>query len=273
VGLVSSSWRTLSQALGLLRKVEVSVKNKEFCYIVTIALLFATTFILFGILIGSTNHRDLFSNLKWTDILSSFSAAIAGLATVFAASFAGLALKSWKQQVHVQRQVKFLDEMSEALNEYTNLIVAPIELVRYAKIGIEGYSLAHVDSSDFSHSGMVKYIEKAGQTDADTINDYLSKCICSLTKIRSLKIKGNLMGFDDYERCYSSCDRISRTYPAIQAFSTMMGQKYLNWQNPTVEKQVRKVFAMDPDDLVKIVENCNNEFLQFANEKYKAALK
>jgi hypothetical protein len=253
--------------------IEELVKNKEFFYAITIALLFAIVFILLGTLIGATNLKNMFVDVKWTDIVSSFGAMVGGVATVFAALFAWAALKSWKQQIHVQRQIKFLDDMSEAFNEYSNLIAAPIELIRYSKIAVEGYSFSDMDNTSFAESGLVKYIEKSGYDDADTINHHLSNCVGSLNKIRALTIKGNLMDFEAYQDCYSACDRISKTYPAVQAFSTIVGSKHLNWHNPKVEEQVRKVFSMDPEDLVRTVKNCNNEFIIFAKKKYKLALK
>ncbi|RZR34224.1 hypothetical protein [Vibrio vulnificus] len=247
--------------------------NKEFVYILFIALLSMVVCILLGVLIGSTNLEGAVSNVTWTDMLSGFGGLIGALATMVAATFAGLALTSWKKQTQAQRQILFLDELTEAFNEYSNLISVPIELITYSKLAIEGYSFSDSKGQTFGESGVVKYFKRVGQEDAEKINQYLNKCTGSLNKIQSLTIKGNLMGFHDYHTCFDACARLAKTYPAIQAYSSMISNKYLNWNNPEVEIAVRKVIEMDPNDLNAIVNSCNKELIKFAQNKYRLAMK
>lgn len=247
--------------------------NKEFVYILLIVLLSMVVCILFGVLIGSTNIEGTVSSVKWTDMLSGFGGLIGALATVVAAVFAGLALTSWKKQTQAQRQILFLDELTEAFNEYSNLVSAPIELIKYSKLAIEGYSFSDLKGQSFGESGVVKYFKRAGQEDAEKITQYLNKCTDPLKKIQSLTTKGNLMGFHDYHICFDACARLSKTYPAIQAYSSMISNKYLNWNNPEVEMAVRKAMEMDPNDLNAIVRSCNDELISFAQDKYRLAMK
>ncbi|HAS6323074.1 TPA: hypothetical protein I7235_22450 [Vibrio vulnificus] len=247
--------------------------NKEFVYILFIAFLSIVVCILFGILIGSTNLGGTFSGVKWTDILSGFGGIIGALATFCAAVFAGLALTSWKKQTQAQRQILFLDELTEAFNEYSNLVSAPIDLVKYSKFAIDSFSSVDSAGLPFEQSGIVRYFEIAGKEDAERINQHLSKCIESLNKIQALTTKGNLMGFYDYHICFEACARLSSTYPAIQAYSSRISTKNLNWSNPEVEVVVRKAIEMDPNDLSAIVKSCNEELILFAQEKYKFAMK
>ncbi|MDH5938940.1 hypothetical protein L8R84_22805 [Vibrio splendidus] len=249
------------------------MNNREFYYVLAITLHLATVCTLLGVLIGATNFNGTFTDLKWTDVLSSFGTIIGATATLIAAIFAGLALKSWKQQIHVQRQVTFLDELSEAFNEYSNLVVAPIELVKYSKLAIEGHSFCDSAETPFEESGLIKYIKQSGKEDAERISENLNKCIDSLNKIHALTTKGNMMGFEDYHVCFSACVRLSKTYPAIQAYSGLIGYEYLNWSNPKVEEYASNAMKMDPSDLTAIVKNCNSELIRFAMEKYKVALK
>ncbi|MFA0662749.1 hypothetical protein AB4619_27260 [Vibrio splendidus] len=249
------------------------MKNREFYYVLAITLYFTIVCIMLGVLIGATNFNGTFSDLKWTDVLSSFGAIIGATATLIAAIFAGIALKSWKQQIHVQRQITFLDELSEAFHEYSNLVVAPIELVKYSKLAIEGYSFSYSAETSFEESGLIKYIKQSGKEDSVTINENLNKCLDSLNKICALTTKGNMMGFEDYHICFSACERLTKTYPAIRAYSELISYQYRNWSNPQIVEYVRNAIEMDPSDLTAIVKNCNSELIQFAMEKYKVALK
>ena len=205
-----------------------------------------------------------FASWNWLEILKTST----GFGT---AIIAWLALQNWKRQSKAQKETAFLDEITDAIHEFIDLIAAPMEMVRFIKIGVSSYSgLPQLDRS-LKYPEAVAYIQKQGAEDAKRLYEYLKPCTPILSKIRSLVAKGQVFEFEDYSECQNACRLITQQHEQIQAICALIGNPNWNWQNPQVEKTLGGVLAIDPDQMKQQVEQQNVKFIEFVRKSYAAA--
>lgn len=206
------------------------------------------------------------SSWNWAEIIK-------GIVSIWVATVATLALKTWKRQSKAQKQTDFIDEITESVHEFIDLMAAPTEMVKYVKIGIESYaSLPELDQS-LENPEAVAYIQKKGQEDAKQLYEYLKPCTQPLSKIRSLVAKGQVFGFKNYNECQNACAMITWQYERIQALCYIIGSGSLNWKNPEVQESLRKVISLDSGDIEKQIKEQHVKFLIFIKDNYKTIYK
>ncbi|EJL6368366.1 hypothetical protein NMR34_003601 [Vibrio cholerae] len=81
------------------------------------SILAFLSLVMFGILIGKTDSKSLFFDVKWTDVISSFGSVIAGNAAIIAASAAAIGVDSWLKQLRVGKSLVVVWDAQVALRK------------------------------------------------------------------------------------------------------------------------------------------------------------
>lgn len=210
-----------------------------------------------------------FINKTVTFLSGNWPEIVKGIVSVWVAMVATLALKTWKQQSKAQKQTDFMDEITESVYEFIDLMADPIEIVKFVRIGIESYAgLPQLDQS-LENPEAVAYIQKRGKEDAKQLYEYLKPCTQAMSKIHFLVAKGQVFGFKNYYECQDACAMITWQHERIQALCYMIGSESLYWKNPKVQESLRNVIALDPDDIKKQIREQSVKFLIFVKDNYQ----
>jgi hypothetical protein len=193
--------------------------------------------------------------------------------SIWVAIVATLALKTWKRQSKAQKQIDFLDEITNSVHEFLTAMSAPIETVKYIKIGFESYASTPNLDHKIENPGAVAYIQKRGEEDSKKLTEYLKLCVTSLNKIRSLSAKGQVLGFKNYSVCQNSCMMLTWQYDRIQSLCYLVGSPSLNWYNPEIQNTLKKYMELDSEKIKKETEDNYVSFLTFVKENYEKIYK
>lgn len=203
---------------------------------------------------------------NWAEIVK-------GGVSIWVATVATLALKTWKRQSKAQKQTDFMDEITNSVHEFIMAMSAPTEMLKYIKIGIESHAKSPDLPPGIENPEAVAYIQKSGKEDSKRLIEYLNLCNPSLTKIRSLSAKGQVLGFKNYAECQNACTMITWQHERIQALCYVIGNPSLNWENPEVQKTLSKVIQLDPEEISRELKEYNVLFLTFVTENYSTIFK
>ena len=201
-----------------------------------------------------------------------WSAIIQALASIWVAMVATLALRTWKRESKARRQTDFLDALTDSIHDFIALMAAPIEMVKFAKIAIQSHAeLSQVDKR-LRTPGAIAYIERRGKEDSKQFGELLDKGMPAVSTVRSLVAKGQVLGFTNYNECRDSCALITWQYDRIQAFSQVIGQTTLYWENPNVQDIVDKALSIEAEGIKTYLQEQNIKLLEFVQANYKAIL-
>jgi len=193
--------------------------------------------------------------------------------SIWVASVATLALKTWKRQSKAQMQINFMDEITNSVHDFITAMSAPIASVKYIKIGFESYASMPNLIHDIENPGAVAYIQKRGEEDSKKLLEYLNLCGPSLTKISSLSAKGQVLGFKNYSVCQNACIMMTRQYERIQSLCYLVGSPSLNWYNSEIQNTLKKVMQLDSEEIKKEIDAYHVSFLTFVKENYEKIYK
>jgi hypothetical protein len=206
---------------------------------------------------------------NWAEIVE----IVKGGVSIWVAIVATLALKTWKRQSKAQKQTDFMDEITNSVHEFVAAMSAPIEMLKYIKIGIESHARAPELPSGVENAEAVAYIQKHGKEDSKKLLEYLNFCHPSLTRIRFLSAKGQVLGLKNYEQCQNTCTMLTWQHERIQALCYIIGNPSLYWQNPEVQKTLSKVIQLDPEEIRRELGEHSVIFLTFVKENYRSIFK
>lgn len=202
-----------------------------------------------------------------------WSKIIQAVTSIWVAIVATWALTTWKLQSKAQKKSDFMDELTDTVHEFINLLGAPTQMVKYIKIAIECYeSLPHPDRNT-ENQGAIEYIMTDGKRESERLHELLEPCAHPLSKINSLVAKGQVFGFSDYGVCQVSCKMITAQYDRIQALCYMIGNETANWENPKIQETLSKVVALDENDIRDAINEFNSKFLTFVKKNYEMIYK
>ena len=215
---------------------------------------------------------EIVSRIFDTLIGWNWSAIIQALVSIWIAIVATLALWTWKHQSKAQRQTDFLDTLTDSVHDFIILMAAPIAFVKFTKMAIK----CHVDPAQvdtrLSTPGAIAYIERKGKDASKQLGELLDNIRPVLSKIRTLVAKGQVLGFRNYNECRDSCYLITWQYDRIQAFSQVIGETTLYWENPEVKETVDKVLSIEAEDIEIYLQEQNIKLLEFVRTNYGAIL-
>jgi len=148
------------------------------------------------------------------------------------AIIATIALNTWRKQIKAQKHVNFLDELTDTVHAFILSMSAPVTSLRFAKIAIDAHSYVHKDSADKRNVGAIEFIKKEGKVTRESIQEQLEAVRPILSKMKTLVAKGQILGMKNYFKCQNACNMLEWSYNQIEAFSSIIGNANLNWENP-----------------------------------------
>jgi hypothetical protein len=206
----------------------------------------------------------LFENLanwRWPEI---FTAA----GTVALAVFACRALAAWKGQEKAKRETDFLSELVDAVHLFIAEMSKPITVAKFIKIGMD----SHAPEGELEGReviGAIAYIRKRGAEDSKRLLSALEAIQPTTIRIQSLIAKGQVFKFDGYSKCYDAVRILAWHFGRLEALAALIAYGELNWDNPEVVAQLRKVMDVAADDLEKKLLEQNVVVLTFFIETYE----
>lgn len=215
-----------------------------------------------------TSSEDIIPmcELDWAEIAKI-------LISIWVATVATIALKTWKRQSKAQRQIDLLDELTNAIHEFIETMSAPTEVLHFIQIGIESHKGTWGLRSDVENPEAVAYIEKHGKEDSKRLLEYLNLSAPALTRIRSLSAKGQVLGFMNFQECQNACLMLARQHDRIQATCFIIGSTSLYWPNPEVQKSLNALVQIDPVEIKTELGAQNIKYLEFVKENYEKIYK
>lgn len=205
----------------------------------------------------------------WPAIIGAIATVIGAIATVWLVYIGKSALSTWKKQSRAQRQLDFMDQITDAVHELIGLLENPIAVVRVIKIGIDSHSgLNHTTETDAA----IEYIKKSGKDTAKQLLEHLQPCKQALFKVKSLVVKGQILGLNNYEECRRACEMISWQHDRMWSLYVMIGLESLNWENPKVKENLALVIKIDSEEMKQQLGKANVQFIVFVQNNYQAIL-
>lgn len=199
---------------------------------------------------------------NWTDIIAS----VTGILTVIVAFSA---LYTWKDQLKADKRFKLLDDLTDNVNEFVELLNVPIQHIKYIKMHINSLEGHYGLNNDIGNPQVVYFIEQNGQEEGQRLIDSLSQCNESLKKIESLLIKGKVLDLKNYDECINACKSMINVYNAIQGFYVMISRDHLNWDNDVVQETLETVIVnTDHMLLEQTVQDNQKKYVDFVKERY-----
>ncbi len=192
-----------------------------------------------------------------------------GVAGIWMAIIATIALNTWRKQIKAQKHVNFLDELTDTVHAFILSMSGPVTSLKFAKISIDAHSYVHKDSTDKKNVGAIEFIKKDGKVSRESIQKQLEAVRPILSKMKALVAKGQILGMRNYSKCQNACNMLEWSYNQIEAFSSIIGNENLNWDNPEVQETLDKILAVDPEQIFENMSEQNSEYLLFAKQAYQ----
>ena len=199
------------------------------------------------------------------------SALLQGIGAIWVSVVATIALRAWRKQLHAERQLAFIDVLTDTIHEFILLMASPTSQLEWAQIGIEAHKGAAFGFEKYEHSAAIAYISKAGKETSARLFESLAKVKPVLGKMRALVVKGQVLGFPDYSHCQNACELLGWTHDHIEAFSSILDTRDLNWEHPFVQQSLDSLPKFDPERVRTTLQEQNAEFIRFARQAYKNA--
>ena len=206
-------------------------------------------------------------------LLINWLAIIQGIAGIWVAIIATIALNTWKRQIKAHKHIEFLDELTDTIHNFILSMSEPITHLEFTKIGIDCYAGIHNEPEDMKNPEAVAFIKKCGKSTRDDIRECLTAARTILSKMNSLVAKGQIFGIDNYSQCQEACRMLEWSYNQIEAFFSIIGRQHLNWYNPKVQSALEKVLLVNPEDIKNNLTQQNTNFLLFAKQAHTKILK
>lgn len=208
-------------------------------------------------------HMNAVLNWDWSGIIQS-------IASVVVALVAFLALATWKQQLKAQKQTNLLDELTDTVHEYLQLMVQPTEVLKIMRIGIENHVVLPTNRDNIKNPEVVAYIESRGENDSKKLWEYIRECNSSVAKIQSLVAKGQVYGLLNYDVCKSTCKMLLWQHERLQVVAIVIGSTTMNWDHPDVQKSIDSMLTVNPEDIKVQMAEQYNKYIKFVAENYRA---
>ena len=192
-----------------------------------------------------------------------------GIAGIWVAIIATIALNTWRRQIKAQKHVDFLDELTDTVHAFILSMSGPVSSLKFAKIGIDSHSSVHKDTADQKNAGAIEFIKKKGRSTRESIQEQLEPVRPIMIKMKLFAAKGQILKIKNYNKCQNACNMLVSLYNQIEAFSSIIGDSNLYWENPEVQKALEKILTINSEQIEKNLADQNSEYLLFAREAYQ----
>jgi hypothetical protein len=192
---------------------------------------------------------------------------------IWVAWVATAALSTWKKQLRAQKQLSFIDELTDTVHEFILLMAAPINRLVYAKIGIDAHKGIALEFEQYENAEAIAFIHKDGRGTSERIVADLALVRPVLGKMQALAVKGQVLGLKDYPKCQDACAMLAWSYDQIEAFCAIIGNPNLNWGHPLIQESLGNLSKIDADRINTNLAEQNKKFVEFATMAYANAIR
>lgn len=194
--------------------------------------------------------------------------AIRAIAPVATAGIAFFALRNWKRQDKTKRQADFLDQLTEAVHDFIGAMRTPLTRMQMIKIGMQSHSPMEPKNSDPAIAGAIEYIERRGNEDGKQLFEDLEAARPAVARVRALVTKGNVFKFRDYDKCEKASATLVWQFDAMDALAAFISTSTWYWQNSEIIGLLKKMTAIDPDNMRKQFGISNSEVIAYVGKTY-----
>jgi hypothetical protein len=202
----------------------------------------------------------------WPGIIQS----ITGIATL---AIAYIALTSWRHQHRSQATTRLLDELTDSAYEFIQSISPAVQMLMVIRIGIDSQQFNRKLNKELEHSLTVAYIETEGKEAADRLMPILKNAEQPARRIRSLLLKGHVLGIKNYDVCYNACNMIVWQLDRLMVVATMLSSPYMNWTHPKVIASLENMMNITPDDISSLLTESQSQLTDFLKDTYSKEYK
>ncbi len=208
---------------------------------------------------------ELLEKFEWLSLVQT-------VAVIFTAHIAYSALHTWRHQAKAKKQTDFLDQLTDSVHEYIQLLTQPVQLVKFIHIGFESYKDLP-GKPDHLYSNIIAYITARGKEDSKELWDSLNSVSHLVAKIEALVAKGQVYGFINFSNCQASIKMLLWQHDRLQVVASIIRATTLNWENPEVTKGIEDMLTVQPDDIESHIQKYDVEFLNFVQDNYQSIFK
>lgn len=203
---------------------------------------------------------------NWSGIIQS----ITGLGTLI---IAFIALTSWRRQHRSQSVTKLLEQLTDSMHEFIQSISPAVQMLSFVRIGIESQEFNRDLNKDLKHPLAVAYIEKEGRESADRLMELLKNAEQPVHRIRSLLVKGQVLGISNYHECQNACNMIVWQFDRLQVVFSMLSSQHMNWKHPKVIVNLDSMMDITPEDISQHINENQKKYLAFLKDTYATEYK
>lgn len=197
----------------------------------------------------------------WSGIIQS----ITGLGTLV---LAFIALTSWRRQHRSQAVTNLLDQLTDSVHEFIQSISPAVQVLSFVRIGIESQEFNRDLNKNLNHPLAVTYIEKEGRESADRLMGLLKNAEQPVHRIRSLLVKGQVLGISNYHECQNACNMIVWQFDRLQVVISMLSSQHMNWEHPKVIESLGSMMNITPEDISQHISENQKKYLAFLKDTY-----
>ena len=205
---------------------------------------------------------DFLTKQNWPSILQ-------GIGAIWVAIVATCALTQWKKQIKLQKQLAFVDRLTDEIHNFILAASPLLSAIKFTKIGFESYQNTNCKYKKCNNNGAISYIEANGKQDSLEMVKQIDVLRGIMSKIRSLSAKGQVYDISNYKKAQTAISIIEHVYGQLEAFAYFIGKNSLNWSHPDVQKRLNSIVKIDEELISKNLAVQNREYLKFAQELYK----
>lgn len=177
------------------------------------------------------------------------------------------ALTAWKHQAKAKKQTDFLDELTDAVHEYIQMVAAPLQALKFVRIGIESHSGNY--SAHGANAPAIEYIQRRGKEDSTALWDKLNRANEVIARINSLMARGQVYDLQEFSSAANSIKMLLWQHERIQTVALMIGNPHLNWENVHVLRVLGEALSVNPDDIGAHLQKHEIEFIKFVETNYR----
>lgn len=211
--------------------------------------------------------------MNLADFVKSLSMNLANLAKIvpilqlavgiYVSIVATIALTTWRKQLRAQKQLSFINDLSDIVHEFILSMATPTKRLEFAKIGIDAYKGVPSKFDQYDNAEIIAFINRQGSDISQKITADLAHARPVLGKMQSFVAKGQVLGFQNYSKCQDACTMLAWSYNQLQAFCGIIEGSNPNWEHPLVQKNLNLLSKIDADSINLNLEAQNKKFLEF----------
>ncbi|CAC9552079.1 hypothetical protein [uncultured Gammaproteobacteria bacterium] len=206
--------------------------------------------------------NEIYNILSW-----EWSKIIQSVASIITVVFAYRALTIWKLKAQANKKTEFIDVLIDEVHKFTTLVQPAIKDYKVIKMSVDNHNRIDKLVNNNPPLPYKTYITEAGAQDSDRLSTKLKECVNTMSKIRSLVVKGQIYDFIDYDKCQEASNLILHQYNRLAKVVFMINPG-LFLENPKVQESLFAALSQEPEDMENCLKEQNIKLLKFARKNY-----